>query len=267
LIEVLTDRQQRERKYYNEYITRQEIGKVPLDPVLGNEKRAWNSYWTVYQAALDFYQSPEQKLLDFGCGVGVASMRYAHIGYTVYGFDIAENNVTHCEKLSVHHGFQDKTHFSVQVAEELKYEDNTFDVVSGIDILHHIEIENAIKEAYRVLKPGGVAVFREWIEVPLFDSVRNTRLVRYFFPNDVSFDDHVTEDEKKLNGENVKSILSIFPNDPQIKRYYIFSRLRKIIPILYPEKPSLLEMFDQSMSNILPFMKNFGGEIVFILKK
>jgi len=50
-------------------------------------------------------------------------------------------------------------------AEELIFEDAQFDFVVGAAILHHlIDPENAIREVYRVLKPGGFALFFEPFE-------------------------------------------------------------------------------------------------------
>lgn len=43
-------------------------------------------------------------------------------------------------------------------AEELSFEDNTFDVVIGAAFLHLTEIDKAIREIHRVLKPGGLFV-------------------------------------------------------------------------------------------------------------
>jgi SAM-dependent methyltransferase len=51
--------------------------------------------------------------------------------------------------------------FHLQDAHSLKFADNFFDVVFGCGILHHLELERALLEARRVLKPGGVFFFRE----------------------------------------------------------------------------------------------------------
>jgi len=47
-------------------------------------------------------------------------------------------------------------------AEKLPYEDNSFDGVTARGVIHHLEnVKTAIKEIYRVLKPGGKLVIFE----------------------------------------------------------------------------------------------------------
>ncbi len=46
-------------------------------------------------------------------------------------------------------------------AENLKFNDHTFDLVYGSGILHHLSIEKAIVEIKRVLKKDGRAIFYE----------------------------------------------------------------------------------------------------------
>ena len=57
------------------------------------------------------------------------------------------------------------------------FSDNTFDLVVGQSILHHLEWEVAIHELERILKPGGKAVFIE----PLGDNPM-AKLIRLVTP-------------------------------------------------------------------------------------
>jgi 2-polyprenyl-3-methyl-5-hydroxy-6-metoxy-1,4-benzoquinol methylase len=117
-----SERQKRGKEFYEEYSKRQPIQEVSFDPILGKERRNWNLYWFVYEFALTSFKNKNQKLLDFGCGSGIAS---------------------------------------IQVAENLNYPNDFFDIVVGIDILHHVEIKLVINQCFRVLKYGGVAIFKE----------------------------------------------------------------------------------------------------------
>ena len=262
----LSDRQQRERLFYDEFSRRNPIEEVSFIPVTGVEHRPWNSYWRVYELLSELRNGASQRLLDFGCGPGVPSIRLASLGYDVYGFDICERHVDMCRRLAEKYDLSELTHFSVQKAEELDYEDGFFDVVTGFDILHHVEIAPAIHETFRVLRPGGMAVFREWIEVPVFEAVRNSWLGRRLFPKDASLETHITEDEHKLTRADIKTIKELFP-DCRVLRFAVCSRLRRVLPTLDTERASRLERFDNLLMKTLPATRQLGGEAVLVMHK
>ena len=267
MIQDLTDRQQREREFYREYSERHKGDEVIFDPVLGEEQRPWNAYWHFYDIVVQHYVNAEQRLLDFGCGLGVASMCFAKIGYQVSGFDICEQNIHLCRTNAQKYGFQDRTEFSVRIAEDLEYRNDEFDVVAGMDILHHVEIAPAIREVHRVLRPGGIAVFHEFIEVPVFDAVRSSRFITRFISKDMSLELHRTHDERKLNKENLRAIRSVF-RQCETYRFNLFDRFIR----QWPGGPTqrargVIERVDHQIFKILPFMKCFGGEVVLVLRK
>jgi ubiquinone/menaquinone biosynthesis C-methylase UbiE len=54
-------------------------------------------------------------------------------------------------------------------ANNLTFEDESFDIIFGGSILHHLDIEKSIGHIHRVLKPGGKVVFLEPLNMnPLF---------------------------------------------------------------------------------------------------
>ncbi len=78
-------------------------------------------------------------------------------------------------------------------AHALDYEDNSFDVVFGFGILHHLDYEAALDEIHRVLRPGGKMIFNE----PL-DMNPVGRLVRRLTP------EARTIDEAPLRGKHLR---------------------------------------------------------------
>ena len=105
------------------------------------------------------FRSADQKLLDFGCGKGEYSVLLSKSGYEVFGFDISPNNIAIARRLAGKYEASERTHFQVGVAERLDYPADYFDVIIGTDILHHVEISQALSECSRVLKKGGIAIF------------------------------------------------------------------------------------------------------------
>ena len=47
----------------------------------------------------------------------------------------------------------------VDNAYAMSFTDDSFDAVIGSSVLHHLDIEKALSEIYRVLRPGGVISF------------------------------------------------------------------------------------------------------------
>ena len=70
--------------------------------------------------------------------------------------------------------------FHLMDAHKLEFEDNTFDMVFGRAILHHLDLNIALREMKRVLKPRGKIVFSEPLGInPVAKVVRYlTRSVR-----------------------------------------------------------------------------------------
>ena len=258
----LTERQQREREYYEEYSRRNAPPEASFEPVESHERRPWNPYWFVCELVRDHFRSPEQNLLDFGCGTGYYSLIFAKMGYQVHGFDISPTNISIARQMAEKYGLAEKTNFKTSVAEHLEYPSDFSDVVVGVDILHHVDIKHSVGECLRVLKRGGIAIFKEPIEVPVFDPLRNSRFGKWLVPKSVSYERHITEDERKLNDDDIRIIRGLCP-DLSIKRFRLFSRLDALIK----RGTAPLEKFDERILKLMPFMKPYGGNMVLRLKK
>jgi 2-polyprenyl-3-methyl-5-hydroxy-6-metoxy-1,4-benzoquinol methylase len=77
------------------------------------------------------------------------------MGFEVSGFDITPSCIEAATRLGAAYRLSHRIRFSIQTAERVDYPDESFDVVAGIDILHHVEIPAAVAEYLRVLKLGG----------------------------------------------------------------------------------------------------------------
>ena len=100
-------------------------------------------------------------ILDLGCGMGDASMYFALRGAKVYAIDISPEMIKLVKRIARKLGYSRQITAKVMVAEKLEFSSSTFDYVFGNGILHHVVPDMALKEVYRVLKPGGVATFIE----------------------------------------------------------------------------------------------------------
>lgn len=83
------------------------------------------------------------KVLDVGCGIGFVSALYPNFDIT--GIDISDGMLANNPYV-----------WKKAPAEEIPFEDNTFDFVICRSLLHHLEDPRlGLKEMFRVLKPGG----------------------------------------------------------------------------------------------------------------
>jgi len=83
----------------------------------------------------------------------------------VSAFDISAEAVRRTREVLASDGYADQCSVAQMGAERLDYADESFDVVFGFAILHHLDLKPAIAELYRVLKPGGIAYFAEHWEL------------------------------------------------------------------------------------------------------
>lgn len=97
------------------------------------------------------------KILDVGCGTGANLELLSEFG-EAEGVDVSSEALSFCQKrglLKVKEG----------AAEALPYADNSFDLVTGLDVVEHLDNDLAgLKEMRRVLRRGG----RTLVFVPAF---------------------------------------------------------------------------------------------------
>ncbi|MEP0843196.1 MAG: class I SAM-dependent methyltransferase [Phycisphaerae bacterium] len=263
---ILTPRQRAEREFYQVHARLHAPETVTFDPVLGRQRRPWNSYWFVYEQARAFYQAGARKVLDFGCGKGVVAVRLARIGFEVSGFDISPNNIEVARRLAERYGFTDRTDFSVQVAEQLDYPDACFDLIVGMDILHHVEVPAAVAQAMRVLRPGGAAVFREHLAVPVLEWLRHSWPARRLVPPGESLERNITRYERKLTRADLADVRRLCP-DVRIHRFTLLSRLGVFFDGARNPWPGRLERLDARLFKALPFLRPLGATAVIVLHK
>ena len=103
---------------------------------------------------------PGARVLDVGCGAGFLALPLAAAGYRVKGLDLAEGALAAGARQALKLGLANPPVFQVGNALALPEDSGSFDAVLLMDFLEHVETpEVAVREAARVLRPGGVAVF------------------------------------------------------------------------------------------------------------
>ena len=98
------------------------------------------------------------RALEVGCGVGGITNRIQNTGADIIASELYIDFVQDARRR-----IPEKTHINYLVSDtqELPLVSESLDVVFGNSILHHLDISSALKEFWRILKPGGRIVFTE----------------------------------------------------------------------------------------------------------
>lgn len=137
--------------------------------------------------------SRTSRVLEIGCGTALFTEKVYYATYSqITAIDISQDLLDQGKaKLP-------DVDFRLEDAMNLSFADNYFDVVYGSSILHHLHFEKALKEIFRVLKPGGRIIFAEpnmlnpqilvqknvpFIKKWLGDSPDETAVIRWSFAN------------------------------------------------------------------------------------
>ena len=124
-----------------------------------NSKKFSDTRFCLWDVVRDFGENfkKESLVLDAGCGNG-KNMHYFKDICNIVGIDKCNSLVTICN---------DKG-YNVSQSEinNIPFNENIFDHIICIAVLHHLELEenriNAIQEMIRVLKPGGKLLLTCW---------------------------------------------------------------------------------------------------------
>ena len=112
--------------------------------------------WQIPSAA-NFAGARGLKVLEIGCGMGTDGAQFARAGADYTGIDLTEAAIDLARRGFALAGLRGSFH--VSDAENLDFADGSFGLVYSHGVLHHTpDIEAAVREIHRVLKPGGRAV-------------------------------------------------------------------------------------------------------------
>jgi ubiquinone/menaquinone biosynthesis C-methylase UbiE len=173
----------------------------------------------------------DRRVLVVGCGFGDDALRIAKLGAKVNAFDLSPDSLEIARSLASREGLD--IVFEEQLAENLQYDDSTFDYVVCRDILHHVDIPRAMGEIARVAKPGAVFVVNEIYSHSFTDKIRYSAFVdKFLYPRMKrivygSDKPYITEDERKLNEFDVAEIKR-FLNPCLCTKYFHFLVTRVI---------------------------------------
>lgn len=192
-----------------------------------------------------------KKILEIGCGTGALTQYLARTNASVIATDFDERFLGVAQnKINFPNVF-----FQIADAEILKnFSSDSFDVVCGVSILHHLNIDLALKNIQRVLKPGGAMAFSEPNMLnPQIAIQKNTLFIKKWFgdsPDETAF--FKWRMKKTLTENHFRDILV----EP-------FDFLHPVFPdFLFSPVVLLADMLEK-----IPFMKEIAGSLFIFGRK
>lgn len=116
-------------------------------------------YSFIFHNCKPFLKS-NMKTLDAGCGLTPTARWFASQGCDAYGVDFDKETIRYLQNKQSHL-YDPNVHLSTQNLIALKFEDNTFDLITCISVLEHLPRLSSIKaisEMLRVLRSGGMLI-------------------------------------------------------------------------------------------------------------
>ncbi len=194
------------------------------------------------------YPTSKTKILEIGCGDGELTERLAKLKSPTYATDITQTVVAKAKKKIK------KVKFRVEDAQKFSFKDDSFDLVCGMSILHHLNYLKTLEESFRVLKKGGKLFFSEpnYLNPIIFLALHWPALKKRM---------EYSPDETALVRWEIRNILLFIG----------FSKVRVVnYDFLHPSTPSFLIEPVERMSAYLekvPLIKETSGSIIIWAEK
>jgi len=183
----------------------------------GDQRDLWWNFDFIELMSKRWNLSSVRKVLDVGCGIG-------HWGFTlapfldkqtqIYGIDPEAAWVEKATARAKEKGLSEQCHYQTATVEQIPFEDNSFDMVTCQTLLIHVaDVNIALKEMIRVLKPGGLLAVAEPNNIApllIFNTINVNEPIENLLEN-IRF--HITcERGKQALGLGYNSVGDILPN-------------------------------------------------------
>ena len=238
----------REKKFHNELQSK-------------NKGRFENIFYkALYNIYKDFNDCISEKsknkvVLDYGCGIGSITEKIVNSNPSrLFGIDISEVSIDKAVENSKRLNLQ--IDYSVDNCEKTKFKAETFDLVFGTGILHHLSLDKSINEINRILKNKGEMVFLEPLGTnPLIN------LYRKLTPKSRSDDEH------PFLKKDFDFINSLFKHITI--RYYCFFTLIFFLFYKNPQKSMVFKIISKLDYYFfkIKYFRNFAWSVLIVAKK
>lgn len=198
-------------------------------------------------------------ILDYGCGTGIHLKYLADIGKSVVGIDLSKKSLELAKRKIEKDNLNAKV--LVMDCESLDFPDSSFDVIFNGGVFSSLDLDKALPELSRVLKPNGFL-----IGIETFGHNPITNLKRRV--NKILGKRTGWAAEHILKTEDFEKFRKYFKN---VDVYYFHAISWVIFPFLSLNGGNKLlrifESIDRFILKLLPFLKRYSFKVVFELRK
>jgi ubiquinone/menaquinone biosynthesis C-methylase UbiE len=200
-----------------------------------------------------------RRVLDLGCGEGSLTLDIARRGAEVVGIDLSPGMIQVATRRMEIFMPDARAEFVAAPAEQLPFQDDSFDVVVGRFILHHLDMDRAPAEIARVLRPGGVAVFVE-------NSGRNRLLMfaRDRLAGRFGIARYGTPDEHPLDESDLAALSRAFARVEETYPVFDFFKIfdRQVLRYRWNRASAICGWLDRAVWRVAPWARRWSFRIV-----
>lgn len=201
-----------------------------------------------------------KKLLDYGAGDGWNTICFAKAKAKVVAIDISEKGIELIRKKALANGVSEYVTAEVQNCYETSYPSDSFDIIYGGGVLHHLDVEVAGREISRILNSKGVAVF--------FEPIRDTKIMDYiksvvlYLTRRKALEE--TEHESPMTSKRIELLGSYF----KVVNYRHFNVLTSASLLIKSESLKWALLWaDYYLMKFIPGFKKLGRAVVIELRQ
>lgn len=195
-----------------------------------------------------------QNVLDLGCGHGMAAAVLARRGARVIGCDLSTGYLAEARRRAAMNGVA--VSWVKADGQRLPFAEGSFAAIWGNAVLHHLDMAQAAAELWRVLAPGGRAVFCEpWGGNPL------VRLARRALPYPGK--GH-TPDEEPLLPRDLAVLRQTFPG-MRVQGHQLLGMARRVMG--RTRVAERLNLWDRKLIRWVPGLQRWCRYVVIELEK
>lgn len=209
------------------------------------ERHRYSEYAEWMPQLMGFEEFRGARLLEVGCGMGTDLLQFSRGGARCIGLDLTPRSIEITQHRFKLYGANGS--FMISDGEHLPFADGSFDVVYSNGVLHHTpDTSGAVREVYRVLRPGGTAKvmlyhrnsLNYWIEIVLRRGLLGAEFLRgrsaeEIMSRVIEFSDHEARPLVKVYSRTqARELFGLFKEVKVDVEQLIRSELRFLSPLV-----------------------------------